>query len=711
MARSLVVVESPTKARTLKKLLDGRYEVMASMGHVKDLPRSQLGVDVEHEFTPKYLVPKGKGPVIKELKSAAKKASTVYLATDPDREGEAISWHLSTILHPVNPKIKRIEFHEVTRDAVRRALAHPRDIDTSLVNAQQARRILDRLVGYKLSPLLWRKVRGGLSAGRVQSVAVRLICEREKEIDAFVPTEYWSITARLSRLDAGGPPVADAAFAAKLVAKGADKIAIATEAEARSLVQELERLPYAVGEIRRRDQQRHPAAPFTTSTLQQEANRKLGYSAARTMVVAQQLYEGLDVGAEGTVGLITYMRTDSVNIAEAAQQQAREHIVAAYGAEYAPEKPRRYTSRRGAQEAHEAIRPTSVHRTPDAVRPHLKADQHKVYKLIWERFVASQMASAVMDTLAVDITAGPYVVRATGSRVKFPGFLRVYMEGRDTEEDETPEGWLPDLTVGETLRLLGLDPEQHFTQPPPRYTEATLVRSLEDRGIGRPSTYAPIIETIKHRGYVEVEDRRLYPTDLGMLVNALLVEHFPNVMDVEFTARMEENLDRVEDGAQDWVRLLEGFYGPFSTELSKAEHAIEEVEMAPEEIGEACPRCGRPLVKRRGRYGEFIACSGYPECSYTRPVGIGVRCPLDGGEIVERRTRKGRVFYGCANYPACTYTSWDRPTGRMCPTCGSMLVAKRARRGAAPTIVCSNKTCAYKEAPQPREPEPVGGRH
>ena len=710
MARSLVVVESPTKARTLKKLLDGRYDVMASMGHVKDLPRSQLGVDVEHEFTPKYLVPKGKGPIIKELKSAAKKASTVYLATDPDREGEAISWHLSAILGPVNEKIKRIEFHEVTRDAIRRALAHPRDIDTSLVNAQQARRILDRLVGYKLSPLLWRKVRGGLSAGRVQSVAVRLICEREKEIEVFVPEEYWSITARLSRDDGAGKPVPDESFPAKLIGKGSEKIAIGTEAEARALVAELERLPYVVGEIRRRDQQRNPTAPFTTSTLQQEANRKLGYSAARTMVVAQQLYEGLDVGAEGTVGLITYMRTDSVNIAEAAQQQAREYIAATFGAEYIPEKPRRYTSRRGAQEAHEAIRPTSVQRTPDAVRPHLKADQYKVYKLIWERFVASQMASAVMDTLAVDITAGPYLLRATGSRVKFPGFLRVYLEGRDNGEEETPEGWLPDLTVGEALHLLGLDPAQHFTQPPPRYTEATLVRALEERGIGRPSTYAPIIETIKHRGYVELEDRRFYPTDLGILVNALLVEHFPNVLDVEFTARMEENLDKIEEGAEDWIRLLSAFYGPFSSELSRAEHAIEEVEMTPEEIGEACPRCGKPLVKRRGRYGEFIACSGYPECSYTRPVGIGVRCPVDGGEVVERRTRKGRIFYGCANYPGCTYVSWDRPTGRMCPTCGSMLVAKRARRGTAPTIVCSNKQCTYKEVPQPREAEPAGAR-
>ncbi len=702
MAKSLVVVESPTKARTLKKLLDRRYDVVASMGHVKDLPRSQLGVDIEHEFTPKYVVPKGKGPVIKELKSAAKKASAIYLATDPDREGEAISWHLATILERVNPKIKRIEFHEVTKDAVRRALAVPRDIDVSRVNAQQARRVLDRLVGYKLSPLLWRKVRGGLSAGRVQSVAVRLICERESEIEAFVPQEYWSIAARLARLGEDVP------FVARLVTKDGDKIAIGNQAEAEVLIRDLERLPYTVTEVRRRDQQRHPAAPFTTSTLQQEANRKIGYSAARTMVVAQQLYEGLDVGPEGTVGLITYMRTDAVYVAAEAQAQARTFIADTYGASYVPAEPRRYTSRRDAQGAHEAIRPTSVTRTPDSVKPYLKADQYKVYKLIWERFIASQMASAVMDTLVVDISAGPFGFRATGSRVKFPGFLRVYLEGRDNGEEEPAEGWLPELQQGERLRLLGLDPAQHFTQPPPRYTEATLVRALEERGIGRPSTYAPIIETIKHRGYVELEDRRLYPTDLGILVNTLLVEHFPDVLDVEFTAHMEADLDRVEEGAEDWVGVVRAFYGPFAEVLHKAEQNIEEVEMAPEEIGEPCPQCGRPLVKRRGRYGEFIACSGYPACSYTRPVGIGVRCPLDNGEVVERRTRKGRVFYGCANYPACTFTSWDRPVGRTCPQCGHILVTKRARRGVTPPVVCSNKECTYKEVAAAREPEQVG---
>ncbi len=704
MTRPLVVVESPTKARTLKKLLDRRYEVVASMGHVKDLPRSQLGVDIDHEFTPKYIVPKGKGPVIKELKSAAKKASAIYLATDPDREGEAISWHLATLLEPVNPKIRRIEFHEVTREAVRRALQSPRGIDTTLVNAQQARRILDRLVGYKLSPLLWRKVRGGLSAGRVQSVAVRLICEREKEIEAFVPQEYWSIAARLTR------ETEEAPFVARLVSRNGEKVTIANEGEAQALVRDLGSLPYVVAEVRRKDQQRHPAAPFTTSTLQQEANRKIGYSASRTMVVAQQLYEGLDVGREGTVGLITYMRTDSVRVSEDAQRQAREYVTAQFGAAYVPDQPRQYTSRRGAQGAHEAIRPTSMRRTPEAVKPFLKADQYKVYKLIWERFVASQMASAIMDTLAVDILAGTYLFRATGSRVKFPGFLGVYLEGRDNGEEEPVEGWLPDLQQGERVRLLGLEPSQHFTQAPPRYTEATLVRTLEDNGIGRPSTYAPIIETIKQRGYVEAYERRLYPTELGILVNSLLVAHFPTILDVEFTAHMEENLDRVEEGKEDWVRLLRTFYGPFAEVLRNAEQNIAGMEMAPQEIGEPCPRCGRPLVKRHGRYGEFIACSGYPACDYTRPVGIGVRCPLDKGEVVERRTRKGRIFYGCSNYPACTFTSWDRPLERTCPLCGQILVAKRARRGATSAVVCSNKACTYKEAPQPREPERVGAR-
>ena len=707
-ARALVVVESPTKARTLKKFLDRRYDVVASMGHVKDLPRSRLGVDVANGFAPRYIVIKGKAPILKELKEAAKQASSVYMATDPDREGEAISWHLSDALRAVNPAIKRIEFHEITKEAVLHALARPREIDLNLVNAQQARRILDRLVGYKLSPLLWRKVRGGLSAGRVQSVAVRLVVDREKEIEAFVPQEYWSIPAQLQK--------ARQPFIARLVGRDGVRYGaptdegatvIRTRDQADAIVASLRGVPFTVGEVRRKDQFRHPSPPFTTSTLQQEANRRLGYSAARTMNVAQQLYEGVDLGAEGTVGLITYMRTDSVRVAESAQREAQEYVKKAFGASYLPDAPRVYRSRRSAQDAHEAIRPTSVQRTPDRVKPYLRSDQFKVYKLIWERFLSSQMASAVMDTLSVDIAAGAYQFRATGSRVKFPGFLAVY---RDLPENgEGQEGWLPDLTAGETLEVVALDPQQHFTQPPPRYTEASLVRALEERGIGRPSTYAPTIETIKRRGYVKPINRRLHPTDLGKLVNDLLVEHFGDVMDYDFTAAMEEELDNVEEGRLDWQKVVGDFWTPFEHDLVAAEQKIVQVETPVVEIGEACPQCGRPLVRKFGRFGEFIACSGYPECRYTRPLGIGVPCPrCKVGEVVERRSRRGRGFFGCSTYPACTFTSWDRPTDRLCPRCQTSVLGthQTTRRT---TLRCLDKACGYTEvvpaaADEPRAP-------
>ena len=707
-ARALVVVESPTKARTLKKFLDRRYDVVASMGHVKDLPRSRLGVDVANGFAPRYIVIKGKAPILKELKEAAKQASSVYMATDPDREGEAISWHLSDALRAVNPAIKRIEFHEITKEAVLHALARPREIDLNLVNAQQARRILDRLVGYKLSPLLWRKVRGGLSAGRVQSVAVRLVVDREKEIEAFVPQEYWSIPAQLRK--------ARQPFIARLVGRDGVRYGaptdegatvIRTRDQADAIVASLRGVPFTVGEVRRKDQFRHPSPPFTTSTLQQEANHRLGYSAARTMNVAQQLYEGVDLGAEGTVGLITYMRTDSVRVAESAQREAQEYVKKAFGASYLPDAPRVYRSRRSAQDAHEAIRPTSVQRTPDRVKPYLRSDQFKVYKLIWERFLSSQMASAVMDTLSVDIAAGAYQFRATGSRVKFPGFLAVY---RDLPENgEGQEGWLPDLTAGETLEVVALDPQQHFTQPPPRYTEASLVRALEERGIGRPSTYAPTIETIKRRGYVKPINRRLHPTDLGKLVNDLLVEHFGDVMDYDFTAAMEEELDNVEEGRLDWQKVVGDFWTPFEHDLVAAEQKIVQVETPVVEIGEACRQCGRPLVRKFGRFGEFIACSGYPECKYTRPLGIGVPCPrCKVGEVVERRSRRGRGFFGCSTYPACTFTSWDRPTDRLCPRCQTSVLGthQTTRRT---TLRCLDKACGYTEvvpaaADEPRAP-------
>jgi DNA topoisomerase-1 len=702
-AKSLVVVESPTKARTLSKLLSRPYEVKASMGHVKDLPKSQLGVNVDDNFAPKYIVIKGKGPVIKELKDAARRATTVYMATDPDREGEAISWHLSEVLRPVNPQIRRIEFHEVTKEAVTRAIKHPREIDQNLVNAQQARRILDRLVGYKLSPLLWRKIRGGLSAGRVQSVAVRLIVDREREIEAFVPREYWSIDG-MFRTQGGET------FKARLLARHGQKFGtpadegaavIATEAEAQGLATLLRQAPYAVGEVRRKDQARHPAPPFTTSTLQQEANRKLGFSASRTMAVAQQLYEGLDIGAGGTVGLITYMRTDSVRVAPSAQHEARDYITRAFGGAYLPERPRQYRSRRDAQDAHEAIRPTGLARAPDRLKPYLKSDQLRLYRLIWERFLASQMASAIMDTLSVDITGGEFLFRATGSRVKFPGFLILYHEATDNGDDER-EGWLPPLEAGEPLALAEVAPEQHFTQPPPRYTEASLVRALEERGIGRPSTYAPTIETIKKRGYVTSRDRRLTPTDVGRMVTDLLVEHFREIVDVDFTARVEDDLDHIEDGRADWQQIVRNFYGPFEKTLARAEEQIPVVEMPEVEIGEDCPQCGRPLVRKHGRFGEFIACSGYPECRYTRPVGIGVACPRCGGEVVARRTRRGRTFYGCSTYPACTFTSWDRPVDRPCPRCGSLMVLKPLRRG--PELRCTNADCGHREPAEPRAP-------
>jgi DNA topoisomerase-1 len=680
-AKSLIVVESPAKARTLKRMLDRRYEVLASMGHVRDLPKSRLGVDIADGFRPHYIVIKGKGPILRELRESAKRAKAVYLAQDPDREGEAISWHLQQLLEEVNRNIRRIEFHEVTPEAVRRALDNPRDINPNLVAAQQARRILDRLVGYKLSPLLWRKVRSGLSAGRVQSVALRLVCEREAEIEAFVPQEYWTLSALLRKSQGGE------SFEARLHSRGEERVDLASEEAVRAVLGELEGVPYRVVEVRRRDQQRHPAPPFTTSTLQQEAHRRLGYTAARTMAIAQQLYEGLDLGEEGTVGLITYMRTDSVRVAASAVAEARSYIQERYGPDSVPPVPRRYVAKRSAQDAHEAIRPTSVFRTPDRVQPYLRPDQFKLYKLIWDRFVASQMSSAIFDTLSVDIAAGPYRFRATGQRLKFPGFLVVY---REDQEEGT---WLPPLEVGEELELLELRPQQHFTTPPPRYTEATLVKALEEKGIGRPSTYAPTLEILKRRGYVRTEQKRLVPTPLGRLVNQLLTTHFPNVVDVEFTARLESSLDRIEEGKADWVGVVRAFYEPFEQDLRRAEQLIEEVELRPEPTGESCPQCEAPLVRKQGRFGEFIACSRYPACTYTRPVGIGVRCPRCGGEIVERRSRRGRLFYGCVNYPACTFTSWDRPQDVRCPACGYPMAEKRTRWGEV-GLRCLNPECA-----------------
>jgi DNA topoisomerase-1 len=700
-SQRLVIVESPAKARTIGKFLGHGYVVKASVGHVRDLLRSQLSVDVEHDFAPKYRVPQEKRQVVEDLKSAVRRASEVYLATDPDREGEAIAWHLIEATGIPADTARRVIFHEITPEAIAAAFNNPQHIDMDRVNAQQARRILDRLVGYKLSPLLWDKVRNRTSAGRVQSVAVRLIVEREREIAAFVPEEYWSIEAELARR------VEDrATFVAKLIKIGGETAELKNEPDTRAIVEELERSAYVVTDVRRGERRRKPAPPFTTSTLQQEASRRLGFTARRTMRVAQQLYEGIDLGPQGSVGLITYMRTDSTHVATSAQDEARRFIAARFGSDALPETAPTYRTRsRSAQEAHEAIRPTSVFREPAAVKAHLSADQMRLYTLIWQRFVASQMSPAIYATMTVDVAADPgwpadslfkgsavpedrlaeliakgrFLLRASGSRVKVPGFLAVYEESRD--DDASPDDELgrilPELLAGELLDLKRLIPEQHFTQPPPRYTEATLVRALEENGIGRPSTYAPIISTIQDRGYVAVADRRLYPTELGFVVNDLLVEHFPDVMNVGFTVRMEEDLDQIARGERDWVPVLREFYEPFEQAVARAEQTLTRVEVANQPTGEKCDLCGHDMVVKWGRFGKFIACSNYPTCRNTRPYleKIGVACPLCGGDLVERKTRKGRTFYGCSNYPTCSFTSWKRPLAQPCPQCGGLLVA------------------------------------
>lgn len=668
------------------------------MGHIRDLPKSQFGVDIENDFEPKYITVRGQGKVLQELRKAAKSADRVLLAADPDREGEAISWHLAQALK-LEDAHNRIVFHEITKRAIQNAIKEPRPINPNLVDAQQARRVLDRLVGYKLSPLLWAKVKRGLSAGRVQSVALRIICDREEEIASFQPEEYWSIVAELETPDGGR-------FEAKLHGRGKDKIELRNKEEAESVLHELQNAQFVVTSVTKRERRRNPAAPFTTSTLQQEASRKLGFSARKTMQLAQELYEGLDVGDEGTVGLITYLRTDSTRVAEEAQVEAREYIEKEFGAEYRPEKPFQYESRQGAQAAHEAIRPTSTLRTPTSVKPYLKRDQHRLYKLIWERFVASQMSPAVFDTVSADISAGDYVFRATGSTVKFPGFMTLYIEQQDddNDEDKKPEKdkTLPELNEGVSLKRRELTAKQHFTQPPPRFTEAMLVKTLEERGIGRPSTYVNIIDTIQRRGYVVREDKRFVPTELGQIIVDLLKEHFPDIVDVEFTANMELKLDQIEEGVLNWKDVVREFYEPFEIALQGAHRLVEQVEIADEETDEVCEECGRNMVIKLGRYGKFLACPGFPECRNTKPllVSIGVPCPECGSDIVERRSRRGRTFYGCSTYPECEFTSWQRPVNAKCPQCGSLLI-ERNRRGQGPIWACSSKECDFTQEPLP----------
>lgn len=700
----MVIVESPAKAKTVQKILGKGYHVRASVGHVRDLLKSTLSVDVENNFEPKYRVPNEKRPVIKEIKSEAAGAEEVYLATDPDREGEAISWHLLEAAE-IDPAVaKRVVFHEITKPAIDEAFAHPRQIDMRLVNAQQARRILDRLVGYSLSPLLWAKVRGRLSAGRVQSVAVRLIVDREREIDSFVPREYWSIEAELHKAEDKSKKHHFIARLLRVNDKevGLDKeLPLASEADVQPYLADLEGARWQVLKVKRGERRRNPSAPFTTSTLQQEASKRLNFTAKRTMAIAQQLYEGIDIGNGGAVGLITYMRTDSTSVSSVAQAEARDFINDKYGNDYLPPSPPEYKTRsKGAQEAHEAIRPTSVMHEPKQIEQWLSRDQMKLYQLIWQRFVASQMAPAVFDTVSVDIEAAKqhtYAFRAAGSVVKFLGFMAVYEEAKD--EDAAPadpaegEGKrLPPLDDGDLLHLIRLLPEQHFTQPPPRYTEATLVKTLEEYGIGRPSTYAPIIATVQQRGYVVREDKRLLPTETGMVVNDLLVDHFPEIVDLGFTARMEEELDEVASGEREWVPVLREFYDPFAQQVKAAEKDMPQVNTGPEYVGRDCPLDGKPLIIRYGRYGKFIGCSGFPDCRHVEPwlEKVGVICPKDGGDLIERKTRKGRVFYGCANYPNCDWTSWKRPLKQPCPHCGGLLVV--ANKNMAVCTVCETQT-------------------
>jgi len=755
--KSLVIVESPSKAKTIKKYLGRRFEVLASVGHVKDLPKSKFGIDIDHGFEPEYTVIKGKAKVLSEIKKAAKEADKIYLAPDPDREGEAIAWHIKQELKSRNGNVYRVLFNEITQKAIERAMASPGDIDMNRVNAQQARRVLDRIVGYRISPLLWEKVRRGLSAGRVQSVAVRLICEREAEVLAFVPEEYWSITAKL--LGPTPPP-----FFARLIQKGGQAIEMGNEAEAQAVVAALRELPFVVSKIEKKERKRNPTPPFTTSRLQQEGVRKLHFTPKKTMMLAQQLYEGVETQAEGAVGLITYMRTDSVRVSPDFQQETAAWIRGKYGNEYVPEAPPVYKSKKGAQEGHEAIRPTSLARDPEQLKGDLTKDQYLLYKLIWNRFVASQMTPAVFDVTRIDITAGDFLLRASGAIIKFAGFSIVYMEGKEEgisqekkegeeAEDASEEAViLPELSVGDRLTLQSLDPKQHFTQPPPRYNEALLIHDLEEKGIGRPSTYATIISTIQDRKYVEKREGRFYPTDLGKVVNELLIQHFPDVVNVEFTAQMENELDGIEEGEKEWVATVRGFYEPFSKEFNRAQVEMRDVkrEETPTDIkcekcgnpmvikwgrfgrfiacsgypdckntkefaetangievveketatNEVCEKCSKPMVIKNGRFGRFMACSGYPECENTKSISTGVACPEEGcgGTLIEKRTRRGKIFFACNRYPKCNFALWERPVPRACPECKAPFLIERREQGGGIKVVCRNEGCGFEDA-------------
>ncbi|SMC46792.1 type I DNA topoisomerase [Papillibacter cinnamivorans] len=685
---NLVIVESPAKAKTIGKYLGTGYKVKACMGHLRDLPKSTMGVDIEGGFIPNYQPIKGKEEVIADLSRAAKSSGTVYLATDPDREGEAISWHLKELLELPDEKTKRVTFNEITKKVVNDSIASPRALDQNLIDAQQARRILDRIVGYQLSPLLWRKIRRGLSAGRVQSVATRIVVDREEEIRAFVPEEYWTLDAQLSRIGEPGR------FTARFYGNTKKKLELKNEGEVDAVSEAVKQSPFTVVSVKRADKQRSPAPPFTTSTLQQEASRKLNMTPRRTMSVAQQLYEGVDISGEGTVGLITYMRTDSLRISEEALREAKTLILGRYGEAYYPPSTRRFKTKAGAQDAHEAIRPSNVNLSPEDVKKDLTSEQYRLYKLIWSRFLASQMANAVYDSVAVEVESAGYRFRANHSALRFAGYTAVYEEGQD-EEKEDKASALPDLKEGETVALAGLAKEQHFTQPPVRYTEASLIRAMEEKGIGRPSTYAPTISTILDREYVAKEGKYLRSTPLGEVVTGLMKQKFTDIVDTEFTARMEESLDGVEEGKRDWKAILEEFYRGFDASMKKAETDLngERIRVPDEVTDETCDLCGRKLVIKSGRFGRFLACPGYPECKFTKPIVVEMpgKCPLCGGRILKKTSKKGFAYYGCEKNPECSFMTWDVPVKETCPECGHTLFKKSGKGFKRP--FCINETC------------------
>lgn len=676
----LVIVESPAKAKTIEKYLGRNYKVVASVGHIRDLPKSKMGIDVENDYEPHYISIRGKGDVIKSLRSAAKKAEKVYLASDPDREGEAIAWHLAFLLGLDLKEKNRVVFNEITKDAVKAAFKEPRTIDVDLVDAQQARRVLDRLVGYSISPILWRKVKKGLSAGRVQSVALKIIIDREKEIREFIPEEYWSIDGNFKK--------ATKKFKAAFWGLDGKKKKLPNAESIKEVTERLDGKDYQVTKVEKKERKRNPSAPFTTSSLQQEAARKLNFRTRKTMMVAQQLYEGIPLGKQGTVGLITYMRTDSTRIADTAKGEAAEFIETTYGSAFSAHGDKKIKNAQGAQDAHEAVRPTSVMRTPEEMEKYLDKDQLKLYRLIWSRFVASQMTPAILDTMKVTLQQNGVIFIANGSKIKFKGFMQVYVEGRD-DGKEDKENILPELNEGDVVQSISIEPKQHFTQPPARFSEATLIKTLEENGVGRPSTYAPTLETIQRRYYVKLTQKRFEPTELGEIVNSLIEEFFPQIVDTHFTAEMESSLDSIEAGKQEWIKVVDQFYRPFEKELSNAEENIEKIQIKDEPAGFDCDICGHPMVIKLGRYGKFYACSNFPDCRNTKPIvkEIGVECPVcHQGQVVERKSKKNRIFFGCTRYPECDFTSWDKPVGRNCPKCDNYLVEKKVKGGKQ--VVC-----------------------